>query len=504
MEFNCISQSSKRKGADVLVLPLWQGKKGAEWAADCTFIADKIQPILKSGDFKGSEGEILLLYIQGEPEKRVFLLGLGEKQKLSLESLRRSYGTLTKYCLSKKFDSLNLVVPIDDTEMLPENKLIKGLTEGLLLPNYHFMGLKTPPSKPSDAVSLLKTVHLIGLKESSNLKVVKHVLAECEAVYYARNLVNDNADRVTPEHLATSAKQLAKEYPHLKTSVFDKKRIQKEKMGLLLAVGRGSAVDPYFIVIEYKGNPKSKDHTVIVGKGVTYDTGGLNIKVNGMETMKCDMGGAAACLGTMMAIGKLQPKVNVTAVIPTTENSVNAHSFKPGDVYVGYAGKSVEVINTDAEGRLILADALAYAADKLKPSRIIDLATLTGAIEIALGSEATGLMASDDDLANSLIEVGEETGERVWRMPLYEEYKDKLKSDVADMKNWNGRSASSSVAAVFLREFVGDVPWAHLDIASTAYLSESKKYLPKYATGVGVRLLMEFLRTDHDGYRIPF
>jgi leucyl aminopeptidase len=192
--------------------------------------------------------------------------------------------------------------------------------------------------------------------------------------------------------------------------------------------------------------------------------------------------------------------VNLTAIIPTTENSVDAKSFKPGDVYRSYLGKTVEMTNSDAEGRLILADALAYASQNLKPSRLIDIATLTGAIEVALGSEASGLMSTDDQLATALMKAGENTYERLWRMPLFEGYQDKLKSDIADLKSWNGRAGSSCVAATFLKNFVGkDIPWAHLDIAGTAYMTEPKKYMPKYASGVGVRLIVEFLQQLSQG-----
>jgi leucyl aminopeptidase len=280
----------------------------------------------------------------------------------------------------------------------------------------------------------------------------------------------------------------------VKATVFDKKRIQKEKMGLLLAVNQGSSIDPAFIILEYKGNPKSKDHTVVVGKGVTYDTGGLNLKPTGsMETMKCDMSGAACALGTIHAAASLGLKVNLTAVIPSTDNSIDSKSYKPGDVYSSYLGKTVEIGNTDAEGRLILADALAYASKNLKPTRMINFATLTGACVIALGEETSGLMSNNDPLAESISRAGNETFERAWRLPLFEEYKSQLDSDIADISNTGGREAGTITAALFLQEFVGNTPWAHLDIAGTAYLKKSRRYHPKNGTGVGVRLMIQLL-----------
>ncbi|MCB1135296.1 MAG: leucyl aminopeptidase, partial [Chlamydiia bacterium] len=258
-----------------------------------------------------------------------------------------------------------------------------------------------------------------------------------------------------------------------------------------------SCNEPAFIIMQHKGDPRSKDHTVIVGKGVTYDTGGLNLKPTGsMEDMKCDMSGAAVAFGTLYAAAKLGLKKNLSVVVAATENSIGSRSYKPGDVYSSYLGKTVEIGNTDAEGRLTLADALAYANKNLHPTRMIDLATLTGAMLIALGEEASGLMSNDDTLAEQLKQAGERTFERVWRLPLFDEYKDQLKSEIADISNIGGRHAGSITAGIFLKEFVGDTPWAHLDIAGTAYLSKARRYHPKNGTGIGVRLLIDYLENQ--------
>jgi leucyl aminopeptidase len=500
MEFEYLKQMNKRKKADVLVVPFWKDKKGAQPAVSLEGeLSEVIMAFLSTGDFKAKEGEILYLYVEGQPEKRISLIGLGSADKSTVESLRRSYGSLTKSCLSKRFKSLNLMIP--NHEKLKEGDLLRGIAEGLLLPNYLFNRLKHRDSEDNEE-SLLQNVTWIG-PQSNVIDRVEQISAICEGVYYARDLINGNADDITPQYLAHCARGLAKMHPVIKTTIFDKRRIEKEKMGLLLAVNRGSALDPAFIIMEYKGNRSSQAHTVLVGKGVTYDTGGLNLKPTGtMEMMKCDMSGAAVCFGTMLSTCLLGLKVNLTVVVPSTENCIDAKSFKPGDVYPSYSGKSVEMTNSDAEGRLILADALAYAIHKLKPTRLIDIATLTGAIEIALGTEASGLMSTDDQLAQVLLECGEATFERLWRMPLFDEYKERLKSDIADLKSWNGRSAGANVAATFLRQFVGEFPsWAHIDIAGTAYVTEPKKYLPKYATGFGVRLMVEFLgrlENEHD------
>lgn len=494
MNFVQLKKLSRRKKADLLVLPYWKNKQGLESATSLQEDWPQIlQDVLATEDFKAKEGEVLFLYVEGQPERCFCLLGLGTKEKATVESLRRCYGSLSKNCSTKRFRSLNLLIPLHD-EMRNED-LIYGIAEGLLLPNYSFTRhKKREPGEPE--VSLLQEITWIGPHQKV-IEIVNEVFTICKAVYYTRDLINDNADDITPQYLAQCAKEIAKRHSHITATIFNKKRIEKEKMGLLLAVNRGSALDPTFIILEYRGNPKSKDKTIVVGKGVTYDTGGLNLKVTGtgMESMKCDMSGAAACLGMISAVSELKLKVNLSVVIPSTENGIDAKSFKPGDVYYSYSGKSVEMTNSDAEGRLILADALAYSVKNLHPTRIIDIATLTGAIEIALGSEAAGLMSSNEELSQALFKAGQITFERLWSMPLYEEYKEKLKSDFADLKSWNGRSASSSVAATFLRQFVGElIPWAHIDIAGTAYLSEAKKYLPKFGTGFGVRLIVKFLQ----------
>lgn len=491
IEFTCADKSAKRKKADLLVVPFWKDKKGIKPAADASLMKAESAALLDSGDFKGEEGEIAFLYLKsGQVETRLALLGLGEREKENVEHLRRAYAAVAKACQHKKLTTVNIVIP--HVSSLKEEEVSRGITEGLLLSNYAFTMNKSESVKDNPPV-LLKKVTLIGATARSK-HVISNSTVVSEAVYQARDLINNNADAVTPQHLAKVAKQLEKDYSNVKTTVFDKKRIEKEKMGLLLAVSRGSSVDPAFIIVEYKGDPKSKDNTVIVGKGVTYDTGGLNLKPTGsMETMRQDMSGAAAALCTVRAAAALKLKRNVTAVVPTTENSISGHSYKPGDVYRSYLGKTVEIGNTDAEGRLILADALAYTVKNLKPTRIVDFATLTGAMVIALGEEASGMMSNDDHLSADLMKAGERTFERVWRLPLYDEYKKMLKSNVADIKNIGGRPAGSITAALFLEEFVGKTPWAHLDIAGTAFLSEGRDYLPRDATGTGVRLMIEYL-----------
>ncbi|MGA8163576.1 MAG: leucyl aminopeptidase [Waddliaceae bacterium] len=488
MDFLVVNRLQQRKRADILVIPYWKGKKGAESAAAADAFDAVTKPPIQMKDFLGNEGEVQLVYGPGQLEKRVALLGLGDEIGCTVETLRRSYSSLVKMSRQKNMAAINLIVP--KVSSLKEEEILNGMIEGMLLSNYAFEQLKKESKKPT---TLVKKATLIGVGKQS-LSIAKKAGGVAEGVYLARDLVNANADDVTPQKLVELARDFAKQFPQVKATIFNKKRLAKENMNLILAVNRGSKQDPALIILEYKGRPKSSDHTVIVGKGVTYDTGGLNLKPTGaMETMKCDMSGAAAVFGTIFALAKTGVDINITGLIPTTENSIGPNSYKPGDVYSSYAGKTVEIGNTDAEGRLILADALAYANKQLKPSRMIDLATLTGAIVVALGENVTGLMSNDDRLANALIQSGEATCERVWRLPLFEEYRKQLKSDIADIKNTGGREAAAITAGMFLKDFVGKTPWAHLDIAGTAYLSKASGYCPKNATGVGVRLMIHYL-----------
>lgn len=480
--FSCSKNELKRT---TVVLPFWEGSHQAELATKL-YAWDFSTPTILE-DFRGKEGEVLFLYNRGEKaNQRVVLLGLGKKDRVDIEKLRRVYSQLTKACFQKKIAEICLFLPQGS---LDENKTLTGVADGILLTNYTFNALKNV-KKPADA--LLKRVGLVGISKNG-LQVVKRCQTIAEGVYIARDLVNGNADTVTPQYLVQFAKQLVRKLP-IKTTILNKSQIEKEKMGLLLAVNRGSTIDPAVIILSYKGQPKNPHHTVVVGKGITYDTGGLNLKpVASMETMKADMAGGAVALATIYVAALLNLKLNLTVVIPATENSIGSKSFKPGDVYQSANGLTVEVNNPDAEGRLVLADAITYAKKKLKPTSLIDIGTLTGGIDVALGSEACGLMSNDENLAHALLQAGNETFERVWRLPIYDEYRDSLKSDIADIKNSAGRSASSCVAAMFLHEFVEDIPWAHLDIASVAFLNEKKRYHPKFGTGFGVRLLIKYL-----------
>lgn len=492
MQFSAASTLEKREESDVLILPFWKGKKGPEPLSELGKLVSLVQAPIHARDFTGKEGDLVWVYGDAIAEKRILLLGLGEKEHVTLEKYRCAYGSCARACRQKKAQTVSILFPIADQH--PQEKVAAAIGEGFLSAQYAFDQLKHDSLREDSSFQVDKII-FINCESKAVLKAVNDVQKIMKGVYLARNLVNGNAADVTPEYLGEVAKSLAKGHRNIKVEVHDESWIKKQGMGLFQAVSQASIHPPRFIVLRYQGDPDSSDHTVIVGKGVTFDTGGLHVKpLGGMETQRSDMSGAAVVFGVIQALSELKLPVNVTAVVASCENAIGSLAYRPGDVYKSYAGKTVEVTNTDAEGRLILADALAWSAKQLRPSRIIDLATLTGAMVVALGSEVFGFMSNSDPLAAELFLAGERTHERCWRFPLYEEYKDALKSDLGDIKNFGGRDAGAVLGAIFLHEFVGATPWAHFDIAGVSYLKENKRYIPKAATGIGVRLLVDFFQ----------
>lgn len=470
----------KREKGDLLVIPCWEGP-----ALAVSHSIPAASHLLSSGDFKGKGGEISFLYPTEGMEPRILMLGLGEKDAVSAESLRRAMASAMKAAQAKRAKTIHIAVPKFPKSFM--NEAVESIVEGALLTNYSFNELKGDTRKASPV--LCEHLHLSGVDPSLK-KSLDRLIAIAEAVYFVRDLVNGNADEVNPERLAKVALSMSKK---VKTTVLDHNKLSSEGMGLLLAVGRGAVEAPRLICSSYRGNPKSDQHIVLVGKGVTFDTGGLSLKTTeNMLTMKCDMAGAATVLAVVKLAAELDLKVNVTALAPAAENAIGSRSYKLGDVYKACNGKSVEILNTDAEGRLILADAIAYAVKHYKPTFIVDIGTLTGAILIALGDELAGLFTNDERIAKNMEAASANTGEIIWRLPLHD-YKESLKSEIADIANLGGRDAGSMKCALFLQEFTGGVPWAHIDMAGVAYLNKSKHYHPARATGWGVRLLLHFL-----------
>lgn len=489
MRISHVKNASVREKADCLVIPYWKDEK------TIPAIEQKELPLflkeIALDDFKGESEESMWIYPAGEKEKRFLLLGLGKRNNTSLENLRRCFSAAIKKAQEVGGKRVNILLPVK--HKIKDNLFLRSILEGVFLANYAFNRWKCESLKKR-SFSLVEEVVFIGADRKLLQKESSEISAIADGVYLARDLVNENADIVTPQKLAEVAKSLQNR--KIKVDIFDKRSIEKEGMGLLLAVNKGSNKDPVFAIASYKGKPSSKEHIVLVGKGITFDSGGLNLKpTGGIETMKSDMAGAASVLATIQVISKLNLKINVTGVIAATENSIGPNSYKPGDVFKSYSDKTVEVVNTDAEGRLILADALAYVVDKLTPTLIIDIATLTGGVIIALGEEVAGFLANDEKLADRLQKASDATGESIWRLPLYSRYKEMLKSDIADLKNSGGkRSASAIMGALFLQEFVNDIPWAHIDIGGASFFSIPTGYYTTHATGFGVRLFIELLK----------
>ncbi|MBI5647044.1 MAG: leucyl aminopeptidase [Ignavibacteriae bacterium] len=469
-------------------------KKAAD-AAGAPFKAQLLD-MRERGDFLGKAGESISFVSGG---LRFVLVGLGTKDALHAEALRRAAGRGVRDAMRFVSTSVAVHCPTEDIVKkhvhISFEAMVQAVVEGTLLGAYKFD--KYLSKQPDEKKTPIKECKFVTADEGfqGRLKVGIDVAATvCDGVELARNLTNAPPNEVSAETLAKEATAIAKKHT-FKAVVLGRKEIEQHKMSGLLAVNQGSKKEPRFIIMEYNETKRRLPLYVLVGKGVTFDSGGLSIKpAAAMEEMKMDMAGAAAVLGTMQVIAKLKLPVRVVALIPATDNMSGGGALCPGDIIRYSNGTSVEVLNTDAEGRLILADALIYA-QRYKPAGIIDLATLTGACVVALASYATGMMGTGDELKDQLRTAGDQTSERVWELPLYDEYSSMLKSNVADLKNIGGRWGGAITAAAFLKAFTGDVPWVHLDIAGTAILDEASDYAPKGGSGVGVRLLTEFFRT---------
>ncbi len=463
---------------ELLAVTLYKGESPRDLGADA-------EAVVSGGDFGGKAGETALLYGQDGPAPRLLLVGLGEKDLFTLEKLRRAAATVARRARALKLQSAAFSLPV-----LPDTttrETARTVAEGARLGLYRFDRHKSAAEDHD-----LETFWLVadeaaldGATEGAELGA-----SVAEGAVLARDLANEPSNVATPEYLAQRARTIAEKYG-MELDVFDRAGIEKEGLTGLATVGRSASNEPRFIVLEHRGGGDSAP-IVLIGKAVTFDSGGISIKPSaGMEDMKFDMSGGAAVLGAMEAAGALDLPLNVVALVPATENLPGGSAFKPGDVLRMHSGKTVEIVSTDAEGRLILADALSYAR-RYEPSVVVDCATLTGACVVALGDHASGLMGNDEDLMAELQTAGEATGEKAWPLPLFEEYTEQIKGDTADIKNSGGRKGGAVTAGAFLKEFA-DYPWAHLDVAGTAYGKKGNAYTTKGATGVPARLLVEFL-----------
>lgn len=452
-------------------------------------LAGSIEP----GDWSGTFKQAQLIYARGAvAARRVLLLGLGKAAAPDADRLRELAAIAAQRARDLKVESAIFALPA--VAGLAPDVVAEALAEGSLLGSYRFLQYKTD-LKPEDRHELAELA-LLAAPEAveAATRGVAFGAAVARGVNLARDLANLPGNALNPARLAERAGELAAAYD-LPLTVFGPTELAQQGFGGILGVGQGSANEPRFIAIEYGAQYTAAPTICLVGKGITFDSGGISIKpADSMDLMKMDMGGAAAVLGALQAIADLQLPLHIIALIGSAENMPSATSYRPGDILTTLSGKTIEVLNTDAEGRIVLADVLSYA-QRYKPAAIIDLATLTGAIGVALGPHAIGLIANDDALARRLMQAGDVAGERAWQLPLWQPYKDMVKSEVADVRNSTGRPGGAIAAGAFLSNFVGDFSWAHLDIAATAWTdARPKAYNPKGATGVGVRLLLQALR----------
>lgn len=463
MKINVV-ENSKSIESDILVVNMFEGEK------TISELANKYA--IEQDGFKGKFKETYLLpTYEKEPYRKILVLGLGKKEEFNPNKLREAVAHAIKKSMQMK--AAKVAFSLDGIEF----DYSEQFTMGALIADYKFDKYKT--EKKDDKISEVYV--------QANADIVNKAEKIAEAMTFARNLANEPAQFATPSELAAIACDLG-----LETKIYDREECEKMGMGAFLAVARGSIQEPKFIHIKYQvDNPKKR--IAIIGKGICFDSGGLDLKpASSMLTMKDDMSAAAAVLGIMSVIREFHPQVEVNGIIAACENMPGCKAYKPGDILTAKNGKTIEVDNTDAEGRLTLADALCYACE-LGVDEVIDMATLTGACMVALGTQAAGIMGNDDNLIETLIKTADENGERFWKLPLWEEFFESLKSDVADMKNSGSRWGGASTAGVFLQKFVKDVKWAHIDIAGTAFLDKPQKEFISGATGACVRTILNYI-----------
>jgi len=480
-----IVREAKLSKIDHLFVALAEGVK-----PEASAVSDVVDKAIKDAGFEGRSDESITI-LTGTPRK-LTLIGIGKK--ISIRAVRTALYAIGKIAKKQRDRKIDVAVPL----MIPgfdADFATRLLADALAAADYKYDSYITQkkddekPAAPVDAVLIAPSS--LDAKRIKQLNDEAHAIIE--GVRTVRDLGNAPSNIMTATKIAERAAEVAKEVG-VKCTIYGKREIEKMKMGGLIAVNRGSTEEPRFITLEY--SPKrAKKHVALVGKGITFDSGGISIKpAEKMEEMKFDMCGAAAVIGTIEAAAKLGLPVKITGAIPSTDNLPSGSAYKPGEIITMMNGKTVEIVNTDAEGRMILGDALHWAS-QLNPDHLLDYATLTGACVVALASEAAGLFTSDDELARKLIECGERVGERLWRLPEWDDYKDLVRSEWADIKNSGGRWGGATTAAIFLKEFVTCPSWAHLDIAGTAYAEHETAREAKGATGAGVRVTIEFLES---------
>ncbi len=476
--------------AGALVVPFFSegALEGVSQEIDAA-LGGVIADALASGEVRGKPGDHVIVYAKGQPYRRVFAVSLGDRSTFQPYLLARYAGSAVRYLGRRNVEKIAIALPSHCTD---QTACASFVAEGAITASFDTTLYQERPERR------LATSEIVVLSKGFDTAEIERGIARGaavgEAVNLARRLAITPANDMTPSRMADEAAKVARA-AGLEIDVLDEERAGREGMGSFLSVAQGSVQPPKFIVLRYTGDPSNKELLALVGKGITFDTGGISIKpADKMEDMKYDMSGGAAVIAAMSALGTLKPKLNVVGIVPATENMPGGKATKPGDIVKAMNGKTIEVINTDAEGRLILADALCYA-NKLGATKIVDAATLTGACVIALGHTSSALLTNDDAFSTEFLAAAKPTGERYWQMPYYEDYTNLMKSDIADLKNSGGRPAGTLTAAAFLREFVATTPWIHLDIAGTAYLENESAWQAKGPTGTPVRAFLALVES---------
>ncbi|MDI6783475.1 MAG: leucyl aminopeptidase [bacterium] len=507
MKLKVIAGDITKVKADGIMVNLFEGTKkpsGATMAVDKA-LGGAISKLITAGEIKGKLNEITILHSFGKlTADKVAIVGLGKPEKFTLDRIRQVSATASRALRNGNVTRITTIVPgrVESFRHgtgagnIESSLAAQMIAEGAILGLYTFEKYQTKPEEKKQ-INELTIIEVDKKKIPALQKGVNQGEIIASAVNFARDLVNEPSCSMTPLELANQAKKMANRVG-LECKVFGKPELQKLGMGALLGVAKGSQQPPQFIILRYWGAGKqSKTPPVgIIGKGLTFDSGGISLKPwDGMDKMKADMAGAAAVIATMAAIAQLKPNLNVTALVPATENLPSGSAFKPGDILRTMSGKTIEILSTDAEGRLILADAICYAK-KLGLAPLIDVATLTGACDVALGPYCTGAFGNNQPLIDKVLEASKPAGEYIWQMPMFEEYAELDKSVVADIQNIGGRSGGAITAAKLLEFFVEDTPWVHLDIAPTYFVGKSeaeKHYRVRGGTGVMVRTLINFI-----------
>jgi leucyl aminopeptidase len=485
-------QAVNRVKADLLVF--WVDKeKGA--AHDLhPLLAEGLAPHLAAGDFPKKEGETALFYAEDCAARRILAVSVDMAADDIHDAFRQAGGVIASQCARLRVKKVALAAGKNGLDENADASLAQSLIEGIMLGDYRFGKYKTTGKEEEypgiDTLTLGAATTSAAIKEAASRGRIA-----ARAACIARDMASEPGNYWTAGHFAAYAEKLRQDHG-LICRILGKKEMKELKMGGILAASQGSAEAPYLVLLEYK--PERYDKTImLVGKGLTFDSGGISLKpAEGMHEMRYDMCGGAAVLAVMEAVAEELPAACVVGLIPATDNMPDGGALKPGDVVTHYNGLTSEIISTDAEGRLILADALAWGIEICHPDCVIDIATLTGAAIIALGHHHAGLFASDEKLADALQKAAKRAAEPLWPMPLHPAYKKQIKSEIADMKNVGGRPGGSCTAAAYLHHFVGDTPWAHIDIAGTAWNFTEKEYIPKGPSGFGARLLLEFIRGE--------